>query len=122
MERNHTCEAAIVSCIDFRFQRFIREWAFENLEDRPHDYIALAGATKNLDTIKEQVDISARLHQIKNLYLTHHENCGAYGDESTLERHSQDLKKAREEISDKHPNLQIHLYYLHLDGTFQKIE
>ncbi len=121
MERKHGCDAVVVACIDYRFQDFLHQWTEEKLKDG-YDYIGFAGSTKDLDTIMEQIGISVRLHHINNAHLIHHEECGAYGAESTLERHAEELRKAKEEILKKHPNLSVSLYYLHLDGTFESIE
>lgn len=117
----HICDAMVVACIDFRFQKFIRDWTDKELAGKKFDYVGFAGSTKSLDTILAQIDISVRLHQIKQLVLIHHEECGAYGAESTPERHAEDLKKAREAVVAKYPTLSVDLYYLHLDGNFEKI-
>lgn len=117
----HSCDALIVFCIDFRFQKFLRAWTEENLKNQTFDLVGFAGSTKSLDVILGQIDISVRLHQIKNLILIHHEECGAYGLESTPENHARDLQKARKVVLAKYPDLKVDLYYLHLDGTFEKI-
>lgn len=118
---SHTCDAIIVSCIDFRFQKYIRSWLDTNFKDKAFDYVGFAGATKDLSTILKQIEISVKLHNIKEVVLIHHEQCGAYGNESTPEKHAFDLKKAKEEILNLYQNLKITLYYLHLDGNFQEI-
>ena len=118
----HTCDAIVVSCIDFRFQKFIRNWLDDKFKDNTFDYVGFAGSTKDLETVMKQIDISVRLHSIKEVYLIHHEDCGAYGIESTHEKHSKDLKKAEKEISKKYPLLKTTLYYLHLNGNFEKIQ
>lgn len=41
-----------------------------------------------------QIDISVKLHSIKKVVLTNHEDCGAYGAEGTEEKHRQDLLSA----------------------------
>lgn len=117
----HTCDALVVSCIDFRFQKYIRNWTDTNLVNKTFDYVGFAGGVKNLETILEQLAISVRLHDIKQVVLMNHEECGAYGAESTPERHATDLKKAKETILAKYPNLNVNTYYLHLDGTFEEI-
>ena|SRR3989339_232360 len=118
----HTCDAFVVTCIDFRFQKYIKDWLGKNFQNKTYDYVGFAGSTKNLETIMGQLDISVRLHQVKEVVLIHHEECGAYGAESTHDRHAIDLKKAKEQIISKYPNLQIFLYYLHLDGEFEVIK
>lgn len=117
----HSCEAVIVSCIDFRFQKFIDEWIRKSCGERNHDRIAWAGGVKNLDLILGQIEISYKLHHIKNVVLINHEDCGAYGAESTLQKHTEDLKNAKAKILEKFPNLKVEIYYLHLDGTFESI-
>ncbi|MFA6532474.1 MAG: carbonic anhydrase [Patescibacteria group bacterium] len=120
---NHTCDAFVVACIDFRFQKYLKQWLEENMSqvNKTYDFVGYAGSTKNLDTIMGQLDISVRLHQVKEVILVHHEECGAYGAESTHDRHSEDLNKAKKIILEKYPNLKVDLFYLHLDGTFEKI-
>lgn len=118
----HTCDVIVVSCIDFRFQQYIHQWLDKNLSNKTYDYVGFAGGTKDLDTVMKQIDISVRLHAIKEAVLMHHEDCGAYGVESTPERHASDLKKAKETILAKYPNLKVRLYYLHLDGEFEEVK
>lgn len=117
----HTADAFIVSCIDFRFQKYIRQWLDTNLSGKTFDYVGFAGGVKDMDTIMKQLDISVRLHDIKNVILMNHEECGAYGEESTPQNHARDLRKAKETILSTYPALQVDLYYLHLDGTFEVI-
>jgi carbonic anhydrase len=117
----HLCDAIIVCCIDFRFQNYIKKFTELELAGKTYDLVGFAGSTKELPTIINQIDISKRLHHIKDVYLIHHEECGAYGAESTPKRHSLDLKKARTTLVKKYPNLVIHLYYLHLDGEFEVV-
>lgn len=118
----HKCDALIVCCIDFRFQKYIRNWTDKNLKNKTFDLVGFAGATKDLDIVLKQLDISVKLHQIKQVVLIHHEECGAYGKASTLPKHIQDLNKAEQRILATYPQLQVDLYYLKLDGDFEKIE
>ena len=117
----HTCDAFVVACIDFRFQRFIKKWLEENFQNKTYDYVGFAGSTKDLKTIMNQLDISVRLHHTKQVVLIHHEECGAYGTESTHDRHAKDLNIAKKTILEKYPSLKVDLFYLHLDGEFERI-
>ena len=118
----HTCDALIISCIDFRFQKYIRGWLDRNMAGKAFDYVGYAGASRELETDLKQIAISVRLHHIKHIILVNHEDCGAYGAEGSPERHAKDLKKAKETILKLYPALQVDLYYLHLDGRFEKIQ
>ena len=119
---SHQCHAMIVCCIDFRFQKFIRKWTDENLKDQTFDLVGLAGSTKDLETILGQIDISVRLHHIAQVILIHHEECGAYGAESSLETHTADLLKAKSAILSRYPQLDLSLYYLKRSGEFIPIQ
>ncbi|MFA6081313.1 MAG: carbonic anhydrase [Patescibacteria group bacterium] len=121
---NHTCDAFVVACIDFRFQKYLKQWLDENMNqvNKTYDFVGFAGSTKSLETIMGQLDISVRLHQVKEVVLVHHEECGAYGSESTHDRHAEDLNKAKKTILEKYPNLKVDLFYLHLNGEFEKIQ
>lgn len=117
---NHQAEAIIITCIDFRLQEAINNWIAQNLEPKTFDRVALAGGVKNLDTILRQIDIAVRLHHIKKVILVNHEDCGAYGEAGTLEKHTEDLTAAKARIQEIYPNLEVETFYLHLDGNFEK--
>ena len=117
----HSCESIIVTCIDFRFQDYINNWIKQNLAPKTYDRVALAGGVKNLEMVLNQIQISHRLHHIKKVFLINHEDCGAYGQEGTPEKHTEDLKLAAQRINEQHPDIKVDSYYLHLDGNFEKI-
>lgn len=117
----HKCDALLVTCIDYRFQRYVRNWTDDNLKKQTFDLVGYAGSTKDLKTILKQIAISVRLHHTKQIILIHHEDCGAYGDKSTPETHKNDLTKARKEVLAIYPNVTVSLYYLRLDGVFERI-
>ncbi|HEX9664443.1 MAG TPA: carbonic anhydrase [Patescibacteria group bacterium] len=124
---SHICQALILSCIDFRFVSAIHRFAeAEGLEGN-YDYAALAGGSMDIleksgqSIIINQIDIASRLHQIKKIYLIHHEDCGAYGgkksfssDEEELTKHKTDLQKTTAVIKNKFPDLEIINVFAHL--------
>lgn len=120
--QNHNAEAIIVTCIDFRLQEAINGWIAQNFAPKTLDRVALGGGVKNLEIILGQIDIAVRLHHIRRVVLINHEDCGAYGASGNPERHAQDLKDAAIKIQQKYPDLEIETYYLHLDGSFEKIQ
>ncbi len=117
----HTCHSFVVACIDFRFQQAFVDWLGERVGHGNYDRVGLAGGVKNWPAIAEQLDISKRLHDIKQVILINHEDCGAYGEAGTLEKHTADLRQARVEIMKKYPTLQIDMYYAKLDGTLEQV-
>lgn len=119
---DHHCEAIVVTCIDFRLQEAINRWISQNFKPHTYDRVALAGGVKNLETILDQIEIALRLHHIKKMVLINHEDCGAYGEAETAEKHAEDLKAAKAKVKEVYPDLEVETYYLHLDGTFEPID
>lgn len=118
---DHSDEGIVVTCIDFRLQESINKWISEHFQPKTYDRVALGGGVKNLDIILSQIDIAVMLHRIKKVVLINHEACGAYGDEGSPEKHKIDLKITRDKVKEFHSDLEIELYYLHLDGTFESV-
>jgi carbonic anhydrase len=118
---SHTTDSIVITCIDFRFQKFIKDWLDNNLGDHKYDRVALAGGVFDFYTILKQVEISDRLHKIKKVVLVNHEDCGAYGPAGTYEKHKQDLIEAEKKIEALFPHLDVETYYLHLDGVFEEM-
>ncbi len=118
---NHNAKAAIVTCIDFRFQEYIDNWIKENLSPEYFDRVAIAGGVFDLEYILKQIEISHRLHHIKKVVLINHEDCGAYGETGTAEKHAEDLKNAAAKIKNQFPVLTVNSYYLRLNGDFKLI-
>lgn len=120
-DRNHSCNAIVVTCIDFRLQKHLKSWTDSRLKNETYDYVGFAGGVKDIETVLKQIDISVRLHNIHHVFLINHEDCGAYGESGTKEKHIEDLRSAKNEILTNHPSLEVDLYYLHLDGDFEHI-
>lgn len=118
---DHSCEAIIVTCIDFRFQEYINNWISENFSAKSYDRVAIAGGVFDFNYVLKQVEVSKRLHHIKKVVLINHEDCGAYGAAGTPEKHTEDLKNAASNIKTQFPDLTVETCYLLLDGTFKLI-
>ena len=114
-------DAIIVHCIDFRFQKFLDSWLQQHFGYDHYDRVSLAGGVLDLASVMRQIEISDRLHKIKKVILINHENCGAYGESSTFMRHKEDLEKAENRIENSFSHLEVEIYYLHLDGTFERV-
>lgn len=117
----HDCDAIVITCMDFRFQKYIEEWEKENLGDFHFDRIALGGACFDFYAILKQIEISYSLHHIKKVVIINHENCGAYGEAGTYERHVHDLSEAERKIERLYPNLDVETYYMGMDGSMEEI-
>jgi carbonic anhydrase len=111
----------VLSCIDYRF------WpdALPLLEQKfgEFDLIELAGGSKNLSSptveadrtaVLESIKVSVELHGAKQIILTNHIDCGAYGGSEkfkTLDEkvnfHKSELEKAGNVVIKSFPNLAI---------------
>ena len=114
------CEAVVVTCIDYRFQRLFERWLRENLDSKYYNRVAYAGAVKNWDIIYPQIEFSERVHHVQRVILISHEDCRAYG-EATKEQQFADLLRSREKILEKSPALNVELYYARLAGFLEKV-
>lgn len=121
MSTQHTCDALVATCIDFRFQDTIDDWVHENIGHGNFDRVEMAGGIYDLDAVLKQVAISVRLHDIKRVVFMNHEDCGAYGPEGSDERHRTDLLAAKQAVNTQFSHLEVQLYYLRLDGRVQEI-
>ncbi len=133
----------VLHCMDFRLGSAIRD----ELQNRgilnDCDIVAIAGAGKTIvtktdqiawhDTAMSHIDLSKRLHEIENLIIMNHTDCGAYGGraafdshEAENEQHISDLKGAKEIVAEAHPDLNVQLTLVHIadDGSisFENVE
>lgn len=117
----HHCNAILVTCIDFRLQKYVEDFANKNLGEKSYDRVAWAGGVFDVEAVLNQIRLSKKLHDIQKVVLVNHEDCGAYGKEGTPQRHAEDLKNAKAKIKQLYPEMQVDTYYLHLDGTLQEV-
>ena len=115
------CDAIVVTCIDFRFQRLFERWIRENFDYRNYDRVAYAGSIMNWEAIFPQIEFAERIHFIKRVVLINHEDCRAYGEAGTFDRHVSDLRQARSRILEKFPVLTVDLYYARLAGYLERV-
>lgn len=117
----HVCDAIIITCIDFRIQKYIDKWLNKYFKNQKFDRVALAGGVFDFYSILRQVEISSNLHEIKRVVLINHEDCGAYGKEGNYSRHVTDLIEAKRKIEAIFPHLDVEVYYLYLNGRFEEV-
>jgi carbonic anhydrase len=116
----HTCEAVVVHCMDFRLQHFLNEWLVRRFGARNYDRVSWAGGVREFAIVQTQIQMSARLHNVRKVVLINHEDCGAYGELGTKERHLSDLAYAEHAVQSS-LHLDVEKYYLHLNGEFERI-
>jgi len=109
------------------------------LKDK-YDHVVLAGASLGAVTDKypawnktfwDHLDVAIKLHQIHEVIVMDHRDCGAYKvilgedlaktpDKETA-AHSAQLKQLASKIKQKHPALKVELLLMALDGKVETI-
>lgn len=122
--------ATIIKCIDYRQNGFFKQWLKENSLEHS-DIISVVGSIKSLahgtEEIKkwliEMIKTSYDLHGSRDIILTCHSDCGAYGiKDEVREKEIQisDLKEAERIVKNNFPDMSIRLYWLKLIGNHEK--
>ncbi len=110
----HYCKYFIAHCIDFRFQKAIKDYLEKNGLLGDCDIVSVAGGVKDSDFILKQLDISVSLHKSHETVLINHIDCGAYGGsgkfssfEAERNFHIKELEKTKTQILEKYPSLKV---------------
>jgi len=129
-----TAQALVLSCMDFRF---VNDTVIFLNKTHKDDYnkFSLAGASLgyNQDKFKEwgttfdkHIELSKDLHNINEIVVVDHMDCGAYrilydspnmSKEEEYELHRKNLNKFRELIHKKHPSLKVTMLLANIDGS-----
>lgn len=133
-----TCKACVLFCIDFRFREAFGAFlADQRLLGPGTDVVRVAGSVLTLARpakpgdrafLLKQLVISDRLHDVTDIYLVNHEDCGAYGaedvpdDQDELSRHAADLAAACDLVNEVLPEVRVHMWFLWLDGRAQELK
>jgi carbonic anhydrase len=106
--------------MDFRLQHFLNDWLEKRFGKQNYDRVSWAGGVREFAIIQTQIEASRRLHDVKKVILINHEDCGAYGQQGTRERHMSDLAYAEHVVQSM--RLDVEKYFLHLNGEFERIK
>jgi len=135
-QRNqYVADVAVICCFDERIRLATNKF-LENRGIVHPDMIVVAGGAKTLasptcdserEFILQQVDISARLHGTRCVYLMNHSDCGAYGGLAAFqgdplqeaEQHQRELTRAAEAVRAKFPKLEVQCFFVTFDGVHQ---
>ncbi len=130
----YKCDAAVVWCFDNRFELLLRKLV-KRLGIVYYDPIRIAGGTKYLASpddererqfVLNQVRISMRLHETRNVILMLHSDCGAYGGlaafggdaEKEAENHRAELQRATSYLLSQIPELTVTPYFVDFEGVW----
>lgn len=133
-----TAQALVLSCMDFRFVNDTVVFLNKTHKD-DYNKFSLAGASLgyNQDKFKEwgttfdkHIELSKDLHNINEIVVVDHMDCGAYrilydspdmSKEEEYELHRKNLNKFRELIHKKHPSLKVTMLLANIDGSIMPI-
>jgi hypothetical protein len=139
--KSHHADAMILTCIDFRFPHLIVDY-MDSLTPigRPkttYDHVILAGASLGVfsgvfpqwaTTFWDHLAVSIKLHQIRQVYLLDHRDCGGYrefgalpgtdqvpvGSKKETEVHQHYMDRLSILIRNTHPDLEVITHLLEL--------
>lgn len=133
----HKSKAIVLNCMDFRLmddlERFLDSAGYNN----NYDDFVLAGSSlgynQNVypvwkDVFDTHVELAEQLHEIHEIIIIDHMNCGAYKKfygKTTIEPdeeralHKVNMNKMEQVLKSKFPNLKVKKYLMSLDGTVE---
>lgn len=131
----HKAKAIVITCIDFRLRDdavlFLNSINLNN----NYDEFILAGASLGYnqtlfsawtETLDKHIELSEQLHEITDVIVIDHMNCGAYKifynlasiDRATeIAMHKANFITFTQTINGKYPSLKVSTYLMDLDGT-----
>lgn len=132
---NHEADVLLLTCMDFRFFLTIAEI----MKGIKYDHVVLAGAALGVvqdqrewwgKTFFDHLDLAVDLHNVKNVFVMEHRDCGAYGPKgfgllpANPDRHEerkvhmQQVKKLIPKIPD---DLNFAAFLLEVPPTIQQV-
>jgi hypothetical protein len=131
----HTAKAIVLTCMDFRLiddaVLFFNTIGLNN----NYDNFILAGASLGYnqtvylawsETFDKHIELSEQLHDITDVIVVDHMQCGAYKlfnnlasipRETEIEMHKSNFTQFKQTINAKYPHLNVSTYLMDLDGT-----
>ena len=133
----HEAQAIVLSCMDFRLLDDIVYFMNNSGYNNNYDQFILAGASLGYNQaqypewgvlFRKHVELAEQLHEVKEIICLDHDKCGAYKlfypdmkPEEEREKHIENILKFEKTMSQLHPKLALHAFFMHLDGTCEKI-
>lgn len=137
---SHSTDALLLSCMDYRLtDDTTRYFEGRGMRDR-YDHVALAGASLAVlaepypawgSTFWEHLAVAIELHHVHKVVVLDHRDCGAYrallGEDFAKSParetaiHAEKLRALRDAIREKHPDLEVEMLLMALDGSVETI-
>jgi len=121
----HHWDVLAISCIDGRFIKRTVDYVAEKT-DAVFDFRTEVGCTKafidcpnDCERVDNVIATSKRLHNIKEVWIFDHIDCGAYGGSKEFENaeaekafHAEQLNKVKKHIESTFPDLKARLFWV----------
>ena len=133
-------DVLLLTCMDYRLMDEIAAYMDHRGLKDGYDHVILAGASLGALTDKrpdwgrtfwQHLDVAMELHHVTKVIVLDHLDCGAYrvflGDNAVdtpakeLAAHTHYLRELRAEIGRRHPDLDVELGLMSLDGRVRPI-
>lgn len=133
-------DAVVLSCMDYRLADDLDRYMDGRGMTGKYDQLVLAGASLGVltdqrpdwgETFWQHIDIAKQLHHIHEIIVIDHRDCGAYKtflgeaavkDPATeLATHTLYLRKFRDQAKARHPDLEVELGIMGLDGKVEGV-
>lgn len=129
-----TDKALVLSCMDFRFVNDTVYFLNKEYKDE-YNKFSLAGASLGYNqntfpewgvTFDKHIDLSKDLHDIDEIIVIDHMDCGAYrilyenpnmSKEEEYQLHHKNLTKFKSIINKKYPLLKVTTFLINIDGS-----
>lgn len=130
----------LLTCMDYRLTREVADYMTSRGLTHQYDHVILAGASLGVVTKSkpawaeefwDHISVAKDLHHVKKLMVIDHRDCGAYkvflgkdyGADPAAETavHGETLRTLAAQARIKHPDLEIELLLMALDGKVEPV-
>jgi carbonic anhydrase len=125
----------VLGCIDPRFINVL-EWYLnsKNLKN-DYDFFTLSGASLGVMqtkfpewgvTFKNQLDLAIKLHNIDEIWVFDHLNCGMYKhiyniEHDNIDLHKQNIDLLKSKLKDLYPTIKFKGHFIDTNGTIHNV-
>jgi|SRR3989338_8038204 len=123
---HYIADACIVWCFDDRFSKLLDEY-IKQQKFAHVDLVKVAGGAKDLASpesdsagayLLDQIAKSIKLHHTKEIILTMHSECGAYGGNTDSGYYSSELEKAKSVVQKHFSDIAVKCVFADFGGVF----
>ena len=124
----HSCEALVLTCMDFRFKSQSRLFVREHMGIMSYDSVSVPGACRHINhggdngLLLKSMALAVEHHNVCKIILLNHEDCKAYDGstrfgedrEAEFSFHAEELRAARRKVKDAVKVDDVQLAYIRM--------